>query len=305
MMIDLVQLRTFVAVAEEQHLTRASERLHISLSAASTHVRAIEETLGTQLFARTNRNLELTRAGQLLFGRAKALLNEASQFTSFARELQGKIEGQLVVGSDNEPGDSRIGRIAAAVMSRHPLIQVDLRARPTASTKQGLKTGELDLGLMLEDPADPGLTYHQLTTVQFHVAGPAAWKEKLDAADWAELARLPWLAPGSGSPSYAQMLREMFEKRGLELDVVARFDNPVLGRALLEAGVGLMLVRQAHALRGVAEGALAISSMARAAFPLFLAHMTNRCDDPLIRAFLDAAQEVWPGMKAATAASHS
>ena len=89
MLIDLVQLRTFVAVAEEQHLTRAAERLHMSQSAASAHVRAIEERLGTQLFVRTNRSLELTHAGQLLARKAKALLNEEAVFTSFARELKG------------------------------------------------------------------------------------------------------------------------------------------------------------------------------------------------------------------------
>ena len=89
MQIDLVQLRTFVAVAEEQHLTRAAERLHISQSAASAHVRAVEDRLDTQLFVRTNRSLELTRAGQLLLAKAKILLNEAAIFISFARELRG------------------------------------------------------------------------------------------------------------------------------------------------------------------------------------------------------------------------
>ena len=53
--------------------------------------------LDTQLFVRTNRSLELTRAGQLLARKAKVLLNEEAQFTSFARELRGKItwEGDL------------------------------------------------------------------------------------------------------------------------------------------------------------------------------------------------------------------
>ena len=87
MLIDLVQLRTFVAVAEEQHLTRAAERLHVSQSAASAHVRAVEDNLGSQLFIRTNRRLELTRAGQLLLQKAKNLLNEEALFMSFAREL--------------------------------------------------------------------------------------------------------------------------------------------------------------------------------------------------------------------------
>ena len=107
MLIDLVQLRTFVAVADEQHLTRAAERLHISQSAASAHVRAIEHCLGTQLFVRTNRSLELTRAGQLLALKARALLNEEALFTSFARELRGEIEGQLTIATSSEPRRDR------------------------------------------------------------------------------------------------------------------------------------------------------------------------------------------------------
>src|SRR5579871_4609570 len=115
MQIDLVQLRTFVAVAEEQHLTHASERLHISQSAASAHVRAVEECLDTRLFIRTNRSLELTRDGQLLLRHAKALLNEAALFQSFARELRGQAKGTVVVGASSEPLGSRIGDIVAAL----------------------------------------------------------------------------------------------------------------------------------------------------------------------------------------------
>src|SRR5256885_9169158 len=165
MLIDLVQLRTFVAVAEEKHLTRAAERLHISQSAASAHVRAVEESLDTQLFVRTNRSLEPTRACELLLAKAKTLLNEAALFTSFARELRGKIEGHLVVASSSEPASSRIGEIVGAVRARHPLISVDLRARPSAGTRQGLKTGEIDVGLLLGRPVEAGFTYYELTTV--------------------------------------------------------------------------------------------------------------------------------------------
>src|SRR5690349_15271632 len=113
MLVDLVQLRTFVAVAEEQHLTRAAERLHISQSAASAHVRSIEDSLDTQLFVRTNRSLELTRAGQIMLRRARTLLNGAAEFTSFAREIRGKVEGNLVVGASSEPSASRIGEVVA------------------------------------------------------------------------------------------------------------------------------------------------------------------------------------------------
>ncbi|AKQ61531.1 LysR family transcriptional regulator [Bordetella hinzii] len=297
MLIDLVQLRTFVAVADEQHLTRAAERLHISQSAASAHVRAVEDTLGTQLFARTNRNLELTEAGKLLLARAKTLLNEATLFTSFARELNGKVEGKLIVGSTSEPVSSRIGAMIARLRGTHPLIHVDLRARPSSSSREGLHGGELDLGLFLDRPTDPDFTYYQLATIPFRVAGPIAWKAQIEAADWAGLARLPWIAPNENSIAYATMLRQLFDERGLTLNAVAWFDNATLGRAMLEAGVGMMLMREERVRQGVAQGLLAVSPLVETAFPLFLAHLASRRNDPLVDAFLGAAAETWPDMR--------
>jgi DNA-binding transcriptional LysR family regulator len=295
MLIDLVQLRTFVAVAEEQHLTRAAERLHVSQSAASAHVRAIEERLGTQLFVRTNRSLELTRAGNMLAQKARALLNEEALFTSFARELKGKIEGKLTIGTSSEPG-TRIGEILAELRRIHPLIRIDLLARPSSGTRQGLVSGELDVGVLLGSPVDGGFTYYELTVVPYRIAGPAAWKERIEAADWAELAGLPWLTPSSSS-AYSGMLARMFADRGLEVNTVIRFDSAAVGRAALRAGAGMMLLREDRAVEGERGGYLAVSPLARAEIPLCIAHQSGRRNDPLIAAFLEAAKRPWPDMR--------
>lgn len=296
MLIDLVQLRTFVAVAEEQHLTRAAERLHVSQSAASAHVRAIEDRLDIQLFVRTNRSLELTRAGELLLRQAKTLLNGAAQFTSFAREIRGKIEGDLVVGASSEPSASRIGDVVSALRAKHPLITVDLRARPSSGTRQALKTGELDIGMFLGMPVDAGFTYYQLATVPFCVAGPVAWKEQIESADWAELASMPWITPTDSSIAFSTMLDHLFRDKGLELNTVVRFDNTALGRSLVQAGVGMSLMREEHALQGLNEGYLAISPIAHAEFGLFVAHVASRGNDPLISSFVEAVKVAWPEM---------
>jgi DNA-binding transcriptional LysR family regulator len=296
-LIDLVQLRTFVAVAEEQHLTRASERLHISQSAASAHVRAVEETLDTQLFVRTNRNLELTPAGQLLLRQAKTLLNGAALFTSFARELRGKTEGTLVVGAGTEPAGSRIGEVVAALRAAHPLVSVDLRARPSSGTRQALKIGEIDIAVLLGRPLDAGFSYYKVATVPFRIAGPAAWKEQIERADWAELAALPWIAPTDSSLAYSTMLSQLFGEKGLELNAMVRFDNAALGRAVARAGVGMMLMREEHAWLGEREGSLAISPVAHIEFDLLVAHLASRSDDPLIRAFMDAARVAVPSLE--------
>ncbi len=301
MLIDLVQLRTFVAVAEEQHLTRAAERLSMSQSAASAHVRAIEEQLGTQLFIRTNRNLELTHAGQLVAERARALLREETFFRSFARELEGKIEGRLAVGSSSEPS-TRIGDMLAALRTRHSMINVDLVARPSSGTRQALASGEIDIGILLGRRLEANFTYYELTKVRYAIAGPIAWKDSIDAADWAGLARLPWLTP-SASSAYSAVLAQMFDDRGLELNSVIRVDNAALGRAALVAGAGLMLIREDYALQAEAEGKVAMARIDPVEIPLSIAHQSARSGDPLIRAFLEAARDPWPDLAPPTEAA--
>lgn len=297
MVVDLVQLRTFVAVAEELHLTRAAERLHISQSAASAHIRAIEERLDTQLFLRTNRNLELTRAGQLLLSKANALLNEAALFTSFAREIRGKVDGTVTLGIGSEPVASRLGNIIAALRAKHPLIGVDLRALHSSATLHGLKAGELDVGLLLSRPLEPGFVYYTLMPVKFRIAGPCAWKAQIESAGWPELARLPWITPTDSSLAYAARLYQLFADNGLEPNTVVSFDNASIGRALLPNGVGMMLIREEHARQGERDGYLALSPLGEVEFSLFIAHLESRGNDPLIRAVMEAAADAWPELK--------
>ena len=89
--MELTQLRTFVAVAQEGHLTRAAERLHISQPAASAHIRALESSFEVQLFVRTNRGLELTEAGRDFHEQIKGSLEQLEKAYAFAKSA-GKSE---------------------------------------------------------------------------------------------------------------------------------------------------------------------------------------------------------------------
>lgn len=96
--------------------------------------------------------------------------------------------------------------------------------------------------------------------------------------------------------AYFTMFAQLFGERGLKLNAVASFDNAGLGRAMVEAGVGLMLMREEHAVEGVERSVFALSPIARASFPLCIVHLRSRRDDPLIRAFIEAATELVPAL---------
>ena len=93
------------------------------------------------------------------------------------------------------------------------------------------------------------------------------------------------------------MLAQLFGEKGLELNSVVQFDNSAVGRSALQAGAGMMLLREEHAVHGEQEGNLTISPIAQVEVALSIAHQSGRKDDPLIQAFIATATVPWPEMK--------
>lgn len=91
-MIDLRQLKYFVVVAEEEHVGRAAERLHISQSPLSRQIAQLEERLGLTLFERNQQRIRLTADGQTFLAETRSLLTHANRTESLGKRTgQGKM----------------------------------------------------------------------------------------------------------------------------------------------------------------------------------------------------------------------
>lgn len=97
MLFDLTDLRLFVATAELGSLTRAADRQHLSLAAASARIKALENQAGLQLLQREARGVRLLPPGEAFLHHARLLLNQTDQLRSDLLEYGGGLRGHLRV----------------------------------------------------------------------------------------------------------------------------------------------------------------------------------------------------------------
>lgn len=125
-MRDLRQLRFFVTIAELMNVSRAAEALHISQSALSRQLQALEEEIGLRLFDRVGKRLVLTAEGEEMLPRAARLVEQVEALSTRADALaQGRI-GYLRIGSTPQTIAALIAPALKAFRVGHPLIEVTL-----------------------------------------------------------------------------------------------------------------------------------------------------------------------------------
>ena len=125
--MELRHLRYFIAVAEEEHITRAAERLGIQQPPLSQQIKAIERELDVQLFRRKPRGVELTDAGRALLAEAKTILVSLDRALETTRRTARGEQGRLCVGiAPTAPFHSMVPRAIRAFREAFPLVRLTL-----------------------------------------------------------------------------------------------------------------------------------------------------------------------------------
>lgn len=147
-MFDLNQLRCFIAVAEEKHFGRASERLHMSQPPLSRQIQQLERDLGITLIARTNRVASLTPAGVSFLADARRLIRFAEDARRSVMRVATGGEGSLSIGFTSASSYAFVPRMVARITEEFPLLQIQLRELITSAQIEALEARRLDVGFL-------------------------------------------------------------------------------------------------------------------------------------------------------------
>jgi DNA-binding transcriptional LysR family regulator len=288
--MELYQLKTFVMVAEEGHLTRAAERLHASQPSVSGHIKALEEELGLTLFDRTPKGMRLTAVGAALKIRAEAVLKAANALRFEAMRQQGELSGELRLGLHIDPRWLKISELLAAMQSAHPGVELHYLQCMTWEAQDELLAGRLDGAFVNRVPDDKAVTAHKLETLDLAIVGPMAWRDRLQNADWQTIAALPWVWLHSLCPFY-EVAESLFEEKGHVPIKAVITDQEATLRNLVASGVGLtlMLSKEVH----TETDKVFIVQDKAGRLDLSFIYLEKRAEDPIIKAILEVIQSLW------------
>src|ERR1700761_8124640 len=146
--MDLRQMEYLLAVAEERHFTRAAELAGISQSGLSAAILSLEDELGTPLFDRTTRRVELTDAGLALVPHARQMLAQASQARDAVVKASREVTGSLRIGAEQCLGFIDVSELLERFHRRHPHVETHFTQAGSQELIGLTRSGDIDVAFV-------------------------------------------------------------------------------------------------------------------------------------------------------------
>jgi len=250
----LEQIRSFVAVAEHEHISRAAASLFLTQAAVTQQVRHFERAVGLQLLERDGRRVRLTDAGRSLADACRAALRAVEVMDDTAKAMKELEAGSLHVGASPTCATYYLPPHLAEFTRRHPGVKLSVIVEPSAELNRQVLAGTLDCAI-LEGAPDPALVAFELTrdelVVVAHRDHPLSQLRRVASTDLAGHLYLGRGPEWSAEQTVREMLGEAYDR----LEVLS-LGHPEYVRAAAIAGLGFAALPKRAVAADVASGVL-------------------------------------------------
>ncbi len=289
--MDLRTLQSFLTVADLLNFTRAAEVLGYAQSSVTGQIRALEEEIGQPLFERLGRRVALTEAG-------RRLRPYAAQMVSLAREAAqvsagaDSFRGALSIGAAESLCVFRLPAVLRTFRLRFPQVQIQLEAGSCKALREGLRSGALDLALMMdaEAPEAPDLVVRSLIQEQISLVAypwhPLAGARQVQPAD---LAGMPLIHTEPES-TYRILFDRILAAEGVQPGPIMAFNSIEAIKQCVMAGLGVSVLPRITCAAEVEQGSLVELDWAGPAVSVAtqLVYHRDKRISPAMGAFLEA-----------------
>lgn len=247
MHFDLVDLGLFRHVVEAGSITHGAERANLALAAASTRIRAMEETLGAKLLVRSRLGVTPTTAGRTLLAHARTILTQTERLREDLGAYAGGLAGEIKVLSNTNALTGFLPEVLGAFLARHPNISVDIEERLSDEIVGLIAEGVAEIGIVAGTVETAGLETYPFATDRFVVVtatGHALAKQR--SVPFADVMNLDFVGLDRASALQRFLAGKAARAgRALRLRVQLRSFDGVC--RMVEAGVGIGIVPETTA----------------------------------------------------------
>ncbi len=289
--MELTQLRSFLAIVRSGNLTRAAEARHLSQSALSSQIKALEESLGVTLFVRSRRGMQLSDGGKLLLPQIQELLEAQERLQRSARTLQRGITASVSIGLNADPAFLRISALNQRLGLLHGDLNVIFHSSRTATTPQQLRHSLIDLGFYYGPLFESDVISQRVSEVRIGVVIPTRLTPK-QPPDWQELTALPWIWVDDKFPFFTALQEKLGRLNAPPARIVTAANEQIV-RELLLAGQGVALVREDEALELEKQQVVTIWEPGWTRIPLNLGWLEKSDTRREVVAAREAIRHIW------------
>ena len=234
----------FLALAEDLHFRKASERLFISQPGLSRQIKQMEEALGINLFERHNRKVKLTKAGEYMQRELINNFKRLDDIISHAKLLNDGMDGNLKLGYVGSAMQRVIPDLLLKFGEQHPNVLFDINEMDNNKQIKALLKQEIDVGFVRMERVPRGLNIIPLFEDTFSLVLPA--DHKIDTSNFESLAQFkdePFiLFDSSYSQSYYEKVMQIFDDAGFSPIISHNTVNASSIFRLIESNFGVSLV---------------------------------------------------------------
>ncbi len=290
--MEMRKLDVFCKVVELKSFTRAAEAMLLSQPTISEHIRYLEEELEQKLVDRLGRTVEVTPAGQILYGYARKILQTRREALQAIEQYSGKLVGRIMLGCSTIPGTYILPGLIGGFRKQHPSIKASLSINSSRIISKKVLAGGLEFGVVGARWNDNGLSWSEIfsdeLTLAVHPAHPWASRKNVSLQD---VIQEPFILRERASGT-RKVFSEILEKNGLKessLQEVAEIGSTAAIKEAVKAGIGVSVLSRRAVRDEVDCGRLVTVKIHgnRMYRPFYLIQRKNRELSPVVSVFLE------------------